>query len=147
MSETDSLSFPDGPRAALEEAITRLLAQGERVMRTEGRLRSLLRASQSVVEQIELHEVLERAVQAATELVDAEYGAMGVLTPDKDALEQFIYVGITEAQAAAIGPLPTGHGLLGALIEDPRPIRLSRMEDDSRAVGFPPHHPRPHHRK
>ncbi|TDN91609.1 GAF domain-containing protein [Microbacterium sp. BK668] len=141
MPETDSLTFPDGPRAALDEAITRLLAQGQRVMRTEGRLRALLRASQSVVEQIELREVLQRAVEAAVELVDAEYGAMGVLTPEKDALEEFIHVGITEEQARKIGPLPTGHGLLGALIEDPRPIRLSRMVDDHRAIGFPPDHP------
>ncbi|WP_345802684.1 GAF domain-containing protein [Microbacterium sp. AZCO] len=142
MSETDSLSFPDGPRADLEDAITSLLAQGERVMRTQGRLRALLRASQTVVEQIDLRQVLRRTVEAATELVEAEYGAMGILTPDKKALEQFIYVGLTPDQAQAIGELPEGHGLLGALIADPRPIRLSRIENDERAVGFPAHHPK-----
>lgn len=141
MSGIDSLSFPDGPRVDLEDAITSLLAQGERVMQTQGRLRALLRASQLVVEQIDLPQVLRRVVEAAAELVEADFGAIGVLTPEKDALEQFIYVGLTDEQAAAIGPLPAGHGLLGALIEDPRPIRLPDIAADSRAAGFPPHHP------
>ena len=141
MSETDSLSFPDGPRADLEDAIASLLAQGQRVMRTQGRLRALLRASQTVAEQIDLGEVLRRTVEAATELVEAEYGAIGVLNEERDALEQFIHVGLTAEQARAIGDLPTGHGLLGALIDDPRPIRLARIADDARAAGFPPHHP------
>ncbi|WP_442576477.1 sensor histidine kinase [Microbacterium sp. F51-2R] len=141
MPDNDSLSFPDGPRADLEEAISTLLAQGQRVMRTQGRLRALLRASQTVVEQIDLAEVLRRAVEAAIELVEADYGAMGVLTPEKDALEQFITVGLTPAQVHAIGDLPTGHGLLGALIQDPRPIRITRLADDERTAGFPAHHP------
>ncbi|MFH8250182.1 GAF domain-containing protein [Microbacterium sp. B2969] len=144
MSETDSLSFPDGPRADLEDAITNLLTQGERVMRTQGRLRALLRASQTVAEQIDLREVLRRTVEAATELVEADYGAMGVLTPEKDALEEFIYVGLTADQARAIGDLPSRHGLLGALIDDPRPIRTAHIALDDRAAGFPPHHPAMH---
>lgn len=144
MSETDSLSFPDGPRADLEEAITSLLAQGERVMRTQGRLRSLLRASQTIVEQIELPQVLRSTVEAAIELVDADYGAMGVLTPEKDALEQFIFFGIPHEVADAIGHLPRGRGLLGALINDPQAIRLRQIADDPRAVGFPAHHPPMH---
>ncbi|WP_243077180.1 GAF domain-containing protein [Microbacterium sp. SS28] len=141
MSETDALSFPDGPRADLEAAITNLLAQGERVMRTQGRLRSLLRASQTVVEQIDLPQVLRRAVEAAMDLVEADYGAIGVLTPEKDGLEKFIYVGMTEREAEAIGHQPSGQGLLGALIDDPNPIRLDRVADDARAVGFPAGHP------
>jgi signal transduction histidine kinase len=141
VSETDSLSFPDGPRADLEEAITSLLAQGERVMRTQGRLRSLLRASQTIVEQIELSQVLRRTVEAAIELVDADYGAMGVLNPEKDALEQFIYSGMPHEVADAIGQLPRGRGLLGAIIDDPQAIRLRQIADDPRAVGFPAHHP------
>ncbi|MEO8749449.1 MAG: GAF domain-containing protein, partial [Allobranchiibius sp.] len=56
-------------------------------------------------------------------------------------LEQFITTGIDERTAALIGPLPEGKGLLGALIEDPRPIRLRCLGDDLRSVGFPPHHP------
>lgn len=141
MSGSDGLSFPDLPRAGLEEALSSLLDHGERVMRTQSRLRALLHANQLVVEQIDLPRVLRRVVEAATELVDAQYGAMGVLTPERDALEQFIYVGMTDEEATAIGHLPEGHGLLGALITDPHPIRLTEMSADPRAAGFPPRHP------
>jgi GAF domain-containing protein len=73
--------------------------------------------------------------------VSAEFGALGVIDPEHDALEDFIYVGLSEEDARRIGDLPTGHGLLGALIADPRAIRLPQMESDPRAVGFPAHHP------
>ena len=141
MAEPGSLSFPDGPRSELEEAIATLVTQSERVLHAQGRLRALLRATQTVVEQSDLALVLRRIVDAAIELVDAEYGAMGVINPEKDALEQFLYVGLSEQDAAAIGHLPEGHGLLGALITDPHPIRLPDMTGDPRAVGFPANHP------
>ncbi|GAA1973993.1 GAF domain-containing protein [Microbacterium pumilum] len=141
MAEPGSLSFPDGPRSDLEEAIASLLTQSERVLRAQGRLRALLRATQAVVEQSDLGLVLRSIVEGATELVGAQYGAMGVINPERDALEQFIYVGLGEQEAAAIGHLPEGRGLLGALITDPHPIRLARIADDPRTSGFPPHHP------
>ncbi|MFK4834815.1 GAF domain-containing protein [Microbacterium sp. ZW T2_14] len=144
MADTGSLSFPDGPRADLEDAISALVAQSARVMQTQGRLRALLRANQAVVEQSDLAHVLRSIVEAAVELVDAQFGAMGVINPERDALEQFIYVGLPEQEAAAIGHLPEGRGLLGALISDPHPIRLNDMEGDTRAAGFPPHHPPMH---
>ncbi|MEV5068756.1 GAF domain-containing protein [Microbacterium sp. LMI12-1-1.1] len=144
MAEPGSLSFPDGPRAELEDAISALVAQSAKVMRTQGRLRALLRANQAVVEQSDLTLVLRSIVEAAVELVDARYGAMGVISPERDALEQFIYVGLSEEDAAAIGHLPEGRGLLGALITDSRPILLAEMEGDPRAAGFPPHHPPMH---
>ncbi|MEV4689082.1 GAF domain-containing protein [Microbacterium sp. LWH3-1.2] len=142
MTGPDPLSFPDGPRLDLDEALTTLLTQAERVRATQDRLRALLSATQAVVEESDLPSVLRRIAQAAATLVDAEYGALGVIAPERDALEEFIYVGLGDDQAAAIGHLPTGHGLLGALIADPHPIRLPSMADDPRAVGFPPHHPR-----
>lgn len=138
----DPLSFPDGPRLDLDEALSTLVTQAERVRTTQGRLRSLLSATQAIVEESDLPSVLRRIAASATELVNAEYGALGVIAPERDALEQFIYVGLPAEEAAKIGHLPTGHGLLGALIADPRPIRLSRMTEDSRAVGFPDHHPK-----
>lgn len=109
-------------------------------MATQGRLRALLHATQAVVEPIELPEVLERIVRAAVELVDAEYGALGVVAPE-GGLEEFIHVGMAPEDAAAIGHLPEGHGVLGALIDDPRPIRLRHISDDPRSVGFPERHP------
>jgi signal transduction histidine kinase len=141
VAESGSLSFPDGPRTDLDEAIASLLTQSERVMRAQGRLRALLRATQAVVEQSDLPLVLRSIVEAAVELVDARYGAMGVINPEHDGLEQFIYAGMSDHDAAAIGHLPEGRGLLGALITDPRPIRLADMASDERAAGFPPNHP------
>ncbi|WP_066041288.1 GAF domain-containing sensor histidine kinase [Herbiconiux solani] len=104
------------------------------------RQRALLRATQLVSRQIELPVLLQGIVDAAVELVDARYGAIGVIAPH-GGLERFIAVGLTPEERAAIGPLPEGHGLLGALIEDPRPIRLDRLSDDPRSSGFPAGHP------
>ncbi len=106
----------------------------------EVRLRSLLRASQSVVEQLDLSVVLRRIVEVAVELVGARYGALGVIAPD-GGLEQFIHVGMPPGLVERIGHLPVGRGLLGALIDDPQPIRLARLGDDPRSVGFPLGHP------
>lgn len=137
----ERLSFPDGPRLDLDEALATLLAQAERVRTTQERLRALLAATQAVVEESDLSTVLRRIAEAAVTLVDAEYGALGVIAPEGDSLEEFIYVGLSQSEAAKIGHLPTGHGLLGALIADPHPIRLPHMAHDDRAAGFPPHHP------
>ncbi|MBW9111937.1 sensor histidine kinase [Microbacterium ureisolvens] len=141
MTEIDQLSFPDGPRLDLDEALATLVVQAERVRTAQAGLRALLSATQAVVEESDLAAVLRRIAEAATNLVDAQYGALGVIAPERDALEEFIYVGLTPMEAAKIGDLPTGHGLLGALIADPRPIRLPNMSADTRAAGFPDHHP------
>ncbi|MES2092546.1 MAG: GAF domain-containing protein [Actinomycetota bacterium] len=135
------LSFPDEPRAELDRALGDLVRRAHDVLATQGRLRALLRANLAVVEHLELPIVLERIVQAAVELVGSEYGALGVIAPSGGGLEQFIHVGIPPRQAAIIGHLPEGHGLLGALIDDPRPIRLEHLHDDPRSSGFPDGHP------
>lgn len=142
MTESEELSFVDGPRLELDEAIARLVNQAERVRATQGRLRALLSATRVVVEESDLPTVLRRIAEAATELVHAEFGALGVIAPERDALEEFIYVGLSEKRAKQIGHLPTGNGLLGALITDPHPIRLAHMSEDPRAAGFPAHHPK-----
>jgi signal transduction histidine kinase len=134
------LSFPDGPRSELDRALRELVERASEVMHTQGRLRSLLEATRAVVEPIELPVVLKRIAEAAVALVDAQYGALGVLSPD-GGLEQFIHVGMPEEVAREIGHLPEGRGVLGALIEDPRPIRLRHIDDDPRSVGFPAAHP------
>ena len=107
----------------------------------EERLRGLLRASQSIVSDLALEVVLRRIVEAACDLLQARYGALGVLDPEGNGLEQFIHVGIDGPTADLIGTLPAGKGVLGALIDDPRPIRLEHIADDPRSVGFPEHHP------
>lgn len=141
MSESEDLTFPDPPRLELDTALASLVEHAERVQAAQGRLRALLRATQTIVGESDLPTVLLRIVESARELVGAEYGALGVIAPDGDHLEQFIHVGLEDDVARRIGRLPSGRGLLGALIADPRPIRLERMEEDVRAVGFPPHHP------
>lgn len=106
----------------------------------QDRHRDLLRATMSVVEHLDLEVVLRRIAEAARTLVGARYGALGVIGAN-GRLERFIHVGIDEETANEIGPLPRGDGLLGAVISDRRPIRLERIDDDPRSVGFPPHHP------
>lgn len=140
MTNQPPLSFPDEPRSELDRALRELVERASEVMHTQERLRSLLRATRAVVEQIDLPVVLERIAEAAVALVDAEYGALGVLSPD-GGLEEFIHVGMPAELANEIGHLPEGRGVLGALIEDPRPIRLGHINDDPRSVGFPAAHP------
>ena len=111
------------------------------VRQTQQGLRALLRATRAVVELEELPVVLERIARAAVDLVDAEYGALGVIAADRDGLEAFIHVGMSADDAAAIGHLPEGRGVLGALIDDPHPIRLQHIADHPRSVGFPAEHP------
>jgi signal transduction histidine kinase len=142
-SENSSLSFPEGPRVELDRALRDLVERADEVMRTQGRLRALLTATQAVVEQIELAEVLHRIVEAAVKLVDAQYGALGVLAP-QGGLEEFIHVGMPDDLVHRIGHLPEGRGLLGALIDHPDPIRLHDIGADPRSVGFPAGHPPMH---
>jgi signal transduction histidine kinase len=87
-----------------------------------------------------LNALLHRIVQASRELIGARYAALGVISAD-GLLEEFVHDGMSAAQAERIGQLPKGHGLLGALIEDPRPIRLHDLSKDPRSSGFPDAHP------
>ena len=91
--------------------------------------------------ELSLDAVLLRIVELAVDLTDARYGALGVLTPDGRLIEEFITVGITPEERAALGDPPTGHGLLGALITEARPLRIPDISADPRSVGFPPNHP------
>lgn len=136
----DPLDFADAPRSELERTIEELVERAQRVLRTQGRLRSLLRANRAVVEDLDLEGVLRRIGEAAVELVDAEFGALGVISPDGQ-LERFIHVGMSDSRAKKIGHLPEGHGLLGAVIDRGETIRLEHLHDDPRSVGFPAHHP------
>ena len=132
---------PEMSRSALDQALTDVVIKAQEALATQGRLRALLRASQTVAEELDLPVVLQRIVEVAVELVDAQYGALGVIDPARGGLEQFIYVGVPPAMAEQIGHLPEGHGLLGALIDDPNPIRLRQLSKDARSTGFPRHHP------
>ncbi len=91
--------------------------------------------------ELSLDAVLQRIVELAVDLTDARYGALGVLTPDGRSIQDFITVGITPEERAALGDPPTGHGLLGALTREARPLRIPDIGADPRSVGFPPNHP------
>ena len=134
------LSFPDEPRGGLDKALDDLMTSAREVLGTQGRLRALLRANSAIVEHLDLPIVLQRIIDAAVELVGARYGALGVLSPE-GSLEQFITIGMTPEEIAAIGHLPEGHGLLGALIDNPHSIRIPTIADHPLSVGFPEGHP------
>ncbi|WP_262412301.1 GAF domain-containing protein [Streptomyces fungicidicus] len=90
----------------------------------------------------ELHQTLAKLCETAAELGGARYAAIGVVAEDGQGLSDFVHHGVDDATARAIGHLPDGHrGLLGALIHDPRPLRLADLATDPRSCGFPPHHP------
>ena len=104
------------------------------------RLRSLLDASAAVVEELDLEAVLRRIAEVGMALADARYGALGVIAPD-GSLEQFIHVGIDDDLASLLGHLPEGRGVLGALTDEQRPIRIHDVADHPRSAGFPANHP------
>ncbi len=107
----------------------------------EGRLERFIEAILAVGEDLDLDAVLERIVIAACGLVNARYGALGVLDDSGTSLERFVHHGIDVETAARIGPLPTGFGLLGQLVRDPRPLRLERLSDHAASSGLPSGHP------
>jgi signal transduction histidine kinase len=140
MTDEGVLSFPDAPRADLDRALGTLVELAQHVTATQGRLRALLKANHAVVEHLDLSTVLHTIVETAVELVDAQYGALGVLASD-GSLEQLVQVGMSDTQVEAIGHLPVGLGLVGALTDEQRPIRVRHLADDSRSIGFPAGHP------
>lgn len=90
---------------------------------------------------LELPVVLQTIVQTAVDVVDARYGALGVLDEAGTGLAQFIHVGIDSVQADVIGHLPKGIGILGLLIKEADPVRLADLSRHPDSAGFPPGHP------
>ena len=123
----------------LDELLAELQDRLTEIGRTRDRLQGLLDAVVAVGTGLELAGTLQRIVQTAVELVDARYGALGVL--GDEGLSQFVHVGIDEETRARMGHLPEGKGLLGHLIEHPVPIRRADLAEHPASVGFPPNHP------
>ncbi len=105
------------------------------------RLRELLDAVLVLGSDLDPPSMLRRIVEAAVALVDARYGALGVLDEAGTGLSQFVTVGMNAEQEADIGNLPQGHGLLGVLIVDAKPLRLPDLREHPDSFGFPPNHP------
>jgi signal transduction histidine kinase len=101
----------------------------------------LLDAVMAIGSELSLPAVLFRITQTAAELVDAKYAALGVLDESRTMLAEFITVGLSAAETALIGARPDGHGILGLLIVDPKPLRLPDLHQHPDSFGFPPGHP------
>jgi GAF domain-containing protein len=112
--------------------------QRERMQRE--RLEALDHASRAIAAELSRDQGLRRIVEIAAEFIGARYGALGIAGPDH-YLTDFITTGITSEEHARIGALPRGHGLLGTLIREGKPLRVPDINQDPRRVGFPPNHP------
>jgi signal transduction histidine kinase len=105
------------------------------------KLRRLLDAVLMIEADIELSVLLRHFVEEACALVDARYGALGVLNDARTGLDQFLTVGLSESDEASIGARPTGRGVLGLLITEPVPLRLDDLAAHPDSYGVPPNHP------
>ena len=146
MIDRDPQRAVDGPAplagADLDELLQELLHRVHGAVDEQARQRLLLDAVVTMAGDLSLDGVLSRLVSIASELVDARYAALGVLgVGPEHPLRTFIHHGVTPGQVAEIGELPTGHGLLGLIIDRPEPLRLSDIAAHPESSGFPAHHP------
>ncbi|KAA8964668.1 GAF domain-containing sensor histidine kinase [Mycobacterium sp.] len=139
----------DGSRNPVRDALSHLRLRElladvhervEEIIESRDRLDGLIEAMLTVTSGLDLDATLRRIVRTAIELVDARYGALGVRGQGHD-LVAFVFEGIGEEMRALIGDLPQGRGVLGVLIDDPKPIRLHDIQNHPASVGFPPNHP------
>lgn len=101
----------------------------------------MLTLARSVLEQLDVELVLKRVLEAARDLTGAQYAALGVLDEDRRQLDRFLTLGIDEPTRRRVGPLPTGRGVLGELIRNPRPLRMPDVGSHPYSYGFPVAHP------
>jgi len=135
------------PQLRIDELLDELQVRLASVRSSRDRVAQLLEAVVGIGSGLDLEQALTRIVKAATTLVDARYGALGVIGGQSDAeqhLARFITVGLTEQQIAAIGAYPEGHGVLGEVIRHPQPLRTEELSAPPRSSGFPADHPPMH---
>lgn len=135
MIDDEYQTFVDGPRVELDRMLAELVDRARDVLETQDRLRALVRANQVVAEQLELPILLQRIVDVAVELVGAQYGALGVISP-YGSVEEFIHSGMVPEKLHALENSPEGHALLKILTDDPRPMRLDNLSTDPRFEGL-----------
>ncbi|WP_262704335.1 MULTISPECIES: sensor histidine kinase [Streptomyces] len=128
------------PQLRLDELLEGLQQQVAQVRSARDRIHTLLDAVLAIGSDLELAVVLQRIVESAVSLVDAEYGALGVLG-EEGTIKQFLTVGIDEETIAGMGHYPRGEGILGLLIRHPEPLRLANLAQHPSSVGFPSGHP------
>jgi signal transduction histidine kinase len=128
------------PQLQLDELLAELQARLQVVLGTRDRMRGLLEAVVAIGSGLDLESTLRRIVETAVGLVDATYGALGVIGEGK-RLAEFIPVGLSQDEIARIHHWPEGRGLLGLLIDDPHPLRLPDIGQHRESSGFPDGHP------
>ena len=131
----------DGPELGFDQLLGQQIERAHDLRDAQQRLGGLLEASRTIVANLDLPTVLRRIVESAVALAHAQYGALGVVSPEGMGLDEFIHVGLDAATVTQIGHLPEGKGLLGLLIEQPHAIRLDDLSTHERSVGFPANHP------
>ena len=131
------------PQLRIDELLDELQGRLSAVRSSRDRVRQLLEAVVGIGSGLDLDTALTHIVQAAATLVDAEYGALGVLDGEQ-RLARFVTVGLSPEQIAEIGPYPQGHGLLGELIRHPEPLRMQDLSKHPQSYGFPANHPPMH---
>ena len=128
---------PALPQLRLDDLLTELQSRLQTVLATRDRVYTLLEAVVAVGTNLDLEMVLKQIVEAAITLVRARYGALGIIS-EGGRLVEFVPVGLSDNQIAGIHHWPEGRGLLGALITDPRPLRLPDISASPKSSGFPP---------
>jgi signal transduction histidine kinase len=128
------------PHLQLDELLSELQARLQAIVGTRDRMRGLLEAVVAIGSGLDLESTLRRIVETAVGLVDATYGALGVIGDD-NRLAEFIPVGLSQDEIARIHHWPEGRGLLGLLIDDSRPLRLADIGQHPASSGFPDGHP------
>ncbi len=109
--------------------------------RVRDRFERVLAAAIAISGEHSLAAVLQRVVDSAREVVGARYAALGVLDERGESLVEFVTSGMSDGMRRRIGELPRGHGLLGALIRDARPLRTADINSHPLRSGFPANHP------
>ena len=138
--ESDAGGRPEFlPQLQLDELLSELQSRLQVVLAARDQMRGLLEAVIAISSGLDLESTLRRIVDTAVRLVDATYGALGVIRDGR--LSEFIPVGLTEEQIGQIDHWPEGHGLLGLLIKEPRPLRLASISGHAESSGFPEGHP------
>jgi signal transduction histidine kinase len=137
-------SWPGAGSLDLDDLVDELRARARAARQSQERMSQLLDAVVAMSADLDLAEVLGRIVESATALVDARYGALGVISSDGERLVEFVTRGVSEEERAKIGHPPRGHGILGLLIRDPQPRRVQDISEHPDSYGFPPNHPEMH---
>ena len=131
--------FSQVARLELDTLLEQLVMRAREVQDSQGRLRGLLRAYLAVAHADDLDMVLRHIVEAARELVDAGYAALGMVSHGR--LVRFVHTGMAPDVVARVGHLPDGKGLLGLLVDYPQTLRLRDIATHVASVGFPQNHP------